>query len=278
MLTQRPPDLPDFSNPPVSEVVFSIQFDSLDRFSAAHIGVLWGKFRERFPVVEEHLPMAPVVERFDLRSSPKVQVRLEERPPTPRVWFLNENSTELIQVQQDRFLHNWRKVQGLETYPRYEPIREHFEEEVEALMAFLRDENLGTLTVNQCELTYVNHISTAGSWERHGQLHQVLRNWRPLEGTELLPEPEDIGLNIRFAIPGEPGAKIGRLNVSVQPAWRTSDRSPALVMNLTARGEPLGEGMPGAFRFFDLARNWIVKGFADLTTEEMHRAWNRVDR
>ena len=52
---------------------------------------------------------------------------------------------------------------------------------------------------------------------------------------------------------------------------------PVWLMNLSARGIPLGPGVGGAFDFFDLAREWIVRGFADLTTRAMHRSWKRKD-
>ena len=84
-------------------------------------------------------------------------------------------------------------------------------------------------------------------------------------------------MRLRFVILAEEGKPIGRLHVALQPAWKKADNSPILVMTLTARGAPLGEDIEGAFAFFELGRRWIVKGFADLTTPEMHRAWERID-
>jgi hypothetical protein len=49
------------------------------------------------------------------------------------------------------------------------------------------------------------------------------------------------------------------------------------MMNLTARGKPLSGDIDGAFAFFDLGRRWIVKGFADLTTQIMQeKVWERI--
>ena len=39
----------------------------------------------------------------------------------------------------------------------------------------------------------------------------------------------------------------------------------------------MGEGIDGAFAFLDLEREWIAKGFTELTTTEMHRVWERID-
>ena len=273
----RPEDVPDFRKPPLAETVLSLQFEPVSGLTTAHVGVLWERFREQLPLIEEHPPLPPVFEKFGPPSGAQVEVTVEEKPPAPRVCFLNPEKTELIQVQPDRFIHNWRKMQGIEPYPRYEPIRDKFRGEVAVLEQFLQDEGLGTLAVNQCEATYVNHIEPSGVWERHGQLERVLRNWARLLAGTFLPEAEDGAVRLRFVIPGEAGKPIGRLHVALQPAWMKADNSPILTLNLTARGMPLGEGVEGAFAFFDLGRRWIVRGFADLTTPEMHRVWERMD-
>ena len=49
-------------------------------------------------------------------------------------------------------------------------------------------------------------------------------------------------------------------------------------MNLTFRGRPLSDDYDGVKRFFDLGHNWVVGGFDELTTEQMHDVWNRTLR
>ncbi len=273
----RPKDLPDFRKPPVAETVLSLQFEPIPGLTSAHLGLLWERFRQDLPLVEEHAPLPPAFEKFEPPSPTQVEVMIDEKPPLPRLWFLNHTKTELIQVQPNRFIHNWRKMEGLEPYPHYEPIREKFRGEAATLETFLRDEGLGVLAVNQCEVTYVNHIEPAGVWERPGCLEKVFRMWSGLPYTEFLPNPEDAGLHMRFVMLNETGKRVGRLHAVVQPAWKKTDNSPIMALNLTARGAPIGEGIDAAFTFFDLARRWIVKGFADLTTPEMHRVWEKID-
>ena len=273
--TPRPKDLPDFRKPPVTETVLSLQFEPIGGLRSAHIGLLWQKFRTELPLLEEHAPLPPVVEKFEPPSPSHVEVTIEDKPPLPRVWFLNQQKTELIQVQADRFIHNWRKIQGSEPYPRYEPIRTKFRGEVAILEQFLRDEGLGSFAVNQCEVTYVNHIES-GAWEKHGQLEKVFQNWERLRPGAFLPDMENGVLRLRFVIRDESGEPRGRLHAAIDPVWRKSDASAILGLNLTARGAPLGEGIEGAFAFLDLGRRWIVKGFADLTTPEMQRVWGKT--
>jgi hypothetical protein len=47
-------------------------------------------------------------------------------------------------------------------------------------------------------------------------------------------------------------------------------------ITLTARGEPCGAGIEGVRRFFDIGREWIVKGFTALTSSQMHTEWRRT--
>lgn len=273
----RPGDLPDFRHPPLVETVLSLQFKPLERFSLVHVGLLWHQFRSKFPLIEEHSPLPVARESFEAASHGQIEVSIEEGPPVPRVWFLNESETELIQIQADRFIHNWRKAGNAAIhYPRYEHVRSKFRDEVEDFQQFLSDEKLGQIVIDQCEVTYVNHIERCDVWQRHGEIQRVLRNWTSLEDS-FLPEPEDGRFHQRFVILSDSGDRVGRLHTSLTPAWTDGEDSPILVLSLTARGNPVGEGIDGAFNFLDLGRSWIVKGFADLTTTDMHRVWGRND-
>ncbi len=89
----RPEDLPDFRYPPLVETVLSLQFKPLERFSLVHVGLLWHQFRSKFPLIEEHSPLPVARESFEAASHGQIEVSIEERPPVPRVWFLNESES-----------------------------------------------------------------------------------------------------------------------------------------------------------------------------------------
>ncbi len=273
----RPAGLPDFQAPPVTEVAFSLQFDVLPRFTAPYIGLLWQKFREALPEIEEHAPLAEALERFGLLQTLGLEVQFEDKPPVPRVWFLNADKTNLIQVQSNRFIHNWRKLMTESPYPRYEAERATFLREARILEAFLAENDLGSLRVNQCELTYVNHIEPAGGWKTHADAPKVFTVLRPAAEIGFLPEREDSGFRLRYVMGGGEGDPLGRLHAVMNPGWRTVDQLPVFTLSMMARGAPIGTGLEGAFRFFDIGREWIVKGFAELTTKEMHHVWGRID-
>src|SRR2546422_5562505 len=144
MVADRP-NIPDFDNPPVVEVVLSIQFEPLEGLHTAHLGLLWGQFRDRFPRTEDQPPLNRVIEDLEPSVPPEaggIRIEFFDRFPSPRLWFLNEDGTELIQVQQDRFIHNWRTVGEGKKYPRYERIRESFSKELTTFQQYLSREKL----------------------------------------------------------------------------------------------------------------------------------------
>ncbi len=272
------PNLPDFSAPPVVEVALGVQFEPLTGLRTVQVAVLWHAFRERFPRTEEHQPLEPMFERFGIGSPrhPEFMVQMLQALPVPRFWFLNGPGTELIQVQQDRFIHNWRKVGDGDEYPRYEHLRDTFAREWSLFCPAVEKEGLGRPTANQCEITYVNQIRSVG-WERHGQIGDVVTVFDPAYSDRFLGEPEDARLAVRYIIPGENGEPAGRLHVQIEPGVIQKDGQPMFHMVLTARGSPIGEGVEGILRFLDLGREWIVRSFASMTTSHMHQIWGRRD-
>jgi uncharacterized protein (TIGR04255 family) len=267
----RPPDLPDFEEPPVVETVLSVQFEPLTDMRTAHLGLLWEKFRTNFPKTEERPTLARVFEQFPDTQRARLGLELQtyENPPVPRLWFITTQGNEMIQVQPDRFVKNWRKEGAGETYPRYERNKASFERDFATFQEFVTANHLGTLRVNQCEVTYVNHIVSGQGWDSFSDVDKVFSSWKspvdPIPGSV-----EDLRAYARFVIPGDVGTPVGRLHVEIQPAFRTSDNKAMYVFHLTARGQ-VGD----SFEFFDVGRDWIVKSFAALTTPRMHEVWRR---
>jgi uncharacterized protein (TIGR04255 family) len=260
--------LADFHNPPLVETVLSAQFDRLHSMRMVHLGLLWNRLRRRFPDSEEKPTLTPVIERFPdpLITGARVRFEAVEISELPRLWLLNRGQNEMIQVQNDRFVKNWRKQTEADPYPHYEPvIKPAFERDFGEFEAFLAEEGLGKLNVNQCEVTYVNHIVSGAGWQHFGEVDQLFTFWNK---ESPLPAVADAALHLRLLIPDENGRPIGRLHIDIQPAFQASDNRPMYVVNLTARGQQ-GTGI----QFFDIGRQWIVKSFEQLTTENMHVIW-----
>jgi hypothetical protein len=109
-------DLPNFDNPPVVETVLSVQFERLPAMRSVHFGLFWQRVRDRFPSTEEHPTLASIVEPA---TPPPVELRFEvqETLLLPRLWLLNSAGTEMMQIQNDRFIKNWRRVTRTKNIP-----------------------------------------------------------------------------------------------------------------------------------------------------------------
>ena len=271
-MAERTPDLPDFANPPVDETVLSLQFGPIVQLGAPHFGLYWAKIRSEFPKVQVQPPLPSVTEQFELGSPapPKFGVRFMAEPDL-RCWFLDVTGNRLLQVQRDRFIHNWRRLTGSETYPRYPSIRATMEAEWIRFCDFLASEQLGAPDVNQCEVTYVNHIEYDNGWKGYGELNRVIAPWSGTHSGAFLPDPERANMEVHYLLPNN----LGRLHVAVEPVIRARDAREVLQLALTARGAPKSSSLEDIFRWLDLGREWIVKGFADFTEKDMHKIWER---
>jgi len=271
--------LPDFERPPVSEVALSLQFEALNNLRGPVLGLLWGAFKNRYPKVEEHPPLEPVIERFggaDVMRNVKVQFQILDAPPPARVWFMNNEGTELLQVQQDRFVHNWRKTKSEDEYPRYTYLRTKLIEELQLFLAFVEEEKIGKVVFNQTEVTFVNSIVSGEGWERHGQLDNVLTIHSGSYSDDFFKEPENVQTALRYVIPGADQTPLGRLHISVVPVISLQNKKPAFNLTIIARCGPDGS-LDDTLRCLDICHRWVVKGFASITTKEMHLVWGRQD-
>lgn len=272
--------LPSFKIPPVIETVLGVQFDPLTELQSCHLGALWERmFRAEFPLTEDRAPLDPVVETYGAPQTaiPRLRLQMVERPPVPRCWFVKADGSELVQVQQDRFIHNWRKRGERDEYPRYENIRLQFSTEMEKFQEFLTDEGFGKIHANQWEVTYVNHVPANSIFSAHGEIKKLISIFSMNFSDNFLENPESIQFSGRHLIRNDAGEFIGRLHITAQPVFRTQDDSPLIILTLTARGKPLEDSFEGILSSLDLGRQYVVRGFASITTKEAHAVWERED-
>ncbi len=68
------------------------------------------------------------------------------------------------------------------------------------------------------------------------------------------------------------------LQRELRSASEGSDVPRLAVMTLTARGAPRTSNLQGVLEFLDCGREWIVRGFEELTTEYMHGRWGKLTK
>lgn len=268
---------PKFASPPVVEAVLGVQFEPLYELQPAHVGLFWGHFRDRFPKAETHPPLEHTIEQF--RNQKPLQVQLQvgagSEAAAMRFWFISTSGTELIQIQQDRLIVNWRRGDTHDAYPHFEQIRSLFGDVFEWFRTFIDQEGLGIIRPDQCEVTYIDHIAPDAVWQSHSEMSKVVPAWSPPEDPEI-GQLEEARVQARYLIPDERGRPLGRLAVTVAPAYRRVDGKPIFVMTTTARGRPDGDGIGGITRFFDRGHDSAVRAFYLMTSKAMHQAWGEI--
>lgn len=269
--------LPDFERPPVVEVAISIQFEPLEGLTVPKLGMLWLEYKEEFPITQDQAPLDAAFEFFGIDHGPRVGLRFGTIPPLRRVWFLNKEETELLQIQEDRFVRNWRKKTDEDKYPHYENIRNPFIKNYRTFESFLARENINTPRINQCEITYVNPIIADENWSKHSELSTILYSFKAGYSDGFLPEPENINLSQRFIIPDADGKPMGRLHINVDPFQDLEKGKVAYLLKMIARGKPAETDFDSAMEFIDIGREWIVRGFKSATTNKMHDQWRIIN-
>jgi len=251
------------------------QFVTERPLQAVHVGLYWQLIRDAFPKYEQRPPLPLPEEDFTEASFRPVGPGLQftaGAPPLPRCWFLDQSGNRLIQLQQQMFLHNWLKVRGDEEYPRFEAIWTGLEHRWQEFRKFLSDTGLGQPRTTVAELTYVNHLRRGRCWNEMSDAQGLFN--RTLERQpKFLPSPESFTWSETFV----PRPARGRLHVEVSPAILTRDSTQILRFVLTARG-PISGGpdeQAETERWFHDARQWIVRGFTDLTSARAHKLWGR---
>jgi len=268
------PNLPEFERPPVNEVVFGLQFQPLEKMRVGHFGKYWQRIGKRYPHSEEHVLIAHQIETAEpalVKDGAQMEFEIGI-PLLPRCWFTDETKLHLLQIQSDRFLRNWRQVEGLQPYPRYPTLFQQFKTEWSDFRQFLTEEAIGSPIIDQCELTYINHVPRGDAWKEPKELSRVFSIWSDLGSFKFLPGPELAACKLTYRLPDNRG----RLHVQLKQGLRSRDKTPMFVLELTARGAPVGQMADDLASWFSLAHEWIVKGFADLTTADMHEQWGRI--
>lgn len=276
-MSPRSTSLPSFRRPPVVEVVLGVQFGPLMGLQTPQVGLLWSTFRTDFPKTQELPALEPVFEMFGTRGPfAEVKIDLVAGPPPIRFFFVNDAETDLVQVQRDRFIRNWRRRQPADAYPRYHQLRHRFESDFQQFLSFTTTEGLGEVQPNQCEVTYVDVLT--GEDPYHPPRLSDFVTLVSVEGSEaFLPAAEEIKLLTQYVMTDNAAGPVGRLYCSIEPLTRATDDRPGYLLRMTARGHPRTPDLAGVMEFFDLGHDWIVRGFTSVTTRQAHQLWGRDD-
>ncbi len=263
-----------FDRPPVVEVACGILFETTRPLRSAHVGLYWQGIRDEFPRLEDVAPLPPVIESKGHGPTGMAFLGIGPLPPLRRTWFVSADGRNLIQVQGDRFLFNWKKSGDQDHYPSYEEVVERFNGYLGKFLVFLGREGLGSPTYRQFELTYVNQIPIGQmpdgfAVRETAVLVDHVPEARP---DRFLPEPESINWTSVYPLPNTEG----RLHATARSGFSQLG-TRILHLEMTARGIPSEPSEAKRQDWFDQAHSWITRGFADLTAPDVQRqVWKRT--
>jgi hypothetical protein len=259
-LPARPAGLPRYGNPPLREVAIAIVFQPLFGMTQGHVGQYWSLIRDRYPRSLDQPPIDPLVEGDDA-GRPLFQFTIGP-PPLRRSWFISDDDERLVQLQSDRFVHNWRG-QGSD-YPHLDDLWRSFAERYVAFANWVNSEEIGTVEPYQLEVTYLNVISGES-------LSQILQGLNPPQAdafAEDISGPPLPRLELRYPIAGT--ASRGSLYL------HAFEREPnTQQVELTYRAALRSSSLDSLAEQVATARRLIVTHFTALTRTTLHEGWER---
>lgn len=256
--------LPDFENPPAIETALAVRFAPIAGWNAFHYGLLLQEFQDDYPVQELRPPIGNSVLQFSAGD-----VDFSGLPV--RCWFINGQSTELIQVQNDCFIRNWRKTEDSPDYLHYEFIRPRFHRDWSKFKTFLQKSGLPVPDVWQCEVSYINQFVRGREWQDFSDMGVLYPIWLSGNRSSLLHRVQMATFAISYMMPND----LGTLQFVSQPGIRKEDGAEIIHLTVTALGRPVSSDDSEVFKWLDAGREAVVQGFTDFTSEKAHSIWGK---
>ncbi len=262
-------DLSTFAAPPIQETYCSVTFAPL-KLPITLYGPLHDLFRTGYPKFEEHPPIVDRAEEYQVPPAPVPEEY--EVQTTPRVWFVSEVEDRLIQIQRDRFIHNWRE-RIPNSYPRFSDVFGEFQRGFNLLAEFSAQHNLGDVTPTQFELSYINHVKRWCESPKNEEMGRVFPDlsWRATLRRQM-GDLEAFHWKGTFRFPNNSG----RLRVGIRSAFIASSLEPLILFELRAKGIGDDRSPQGMIDWFNMAHVGIVRTFEEMTSADLQsQEWGK---
>lgn len=248
-----------------------VQFPRLSGLNASYVGDLHKVFSAEYPEYQERPPLEPIPENFGPSGRPAITFQLADFPALPRLWFVSDGGDNVIQIQQDRFICNWRRTDDSAVYPRFQSCYSTFCQNLEKFEAFLSSNSLGSLKPSLGELVYVNHFPTTTADGQSLAFSDICTLLAVNPGGT---KPEEVHLSAFYPIVDD-GRRVGGIETSFAKQVHKGRGEPVFELRLNCRGTPLGPGLSGLRTFLELAHVEENKVFLSLTSQRLQKEWGK---
>ena len=251
-----------FENPPINELVIGTYFNPpLANLRNEHIGLLWSKFRDEFPTVTQQPPIGD--DQFMMMALGG------ELFPMPRYWFISDDQVNLLQIQKNAFLFNWRRRDA--QYPHFhENLKPAFDRYYSRFADFIAAElDAPPLAIDLCELTYINLIERGDYWSGPEDTPRVIPEFSvPRFGLPALTAP---AFNCVYAFALAPDLQ---LTVTVRNAVSTlGNNAPVLIIEIRAQGRLGQVSKSESDPWFDRAHDAVINCFVGMTDPYIQKTY-----
>jgi uncharacterized protein (TIGR04255 family) len=263
--------LPSYTHPPVVETAIALQFHPLKGFRNVHLWEFWNEIRNDYPVTQDQEPLAPKMELFgeDVQHGPLIR-RIQIRPYASRLQALSDDGHAMIQIQNGRFIYNWRRLEGGD-YPRWSKTVAEFHARFRQLQDYVKAHGLGDIVPDQWEVTYVNHLMQGSDWQSQEEWPEMLCGIVGTCAAVSVGKLESIDCRVQYVLEQESG----RLYVDLKKAVLASDRKQELlVLTLTTRGGVSAKALPEMG--LEVGHRAIVIAFTEITGKIAQKRWGRT--
>jgi len=264
---KRPIHLPDYDEPPLTEVALGVQFAPVSEYKSVYSSKVWELFKEDFPKLQE-FPLAETqFETFGgINVQPSFQLQVGAPPVGSLLWFISNDENHILQFQPNRLVTNWRKQKNSQPYPRFEGIAKSFEKNLQTLAEHFDSSFNCQIDINQAEVAYVN-IIPVGDFSK-------ANDWFSLwTGGNL--NIESLSTNFTEVILDESNKPFARLRYDIQSVFSHDGKNKAFKLSLVYKGKPTQNDIESAMKFIELGREMIVSRFDHITTDKAHQIWEK---
>jgi len=276
----RPPGLPEFKNPPIDEVAIGLQFKSVGAVHSQILSLYREEIKTDFPNTEyqPRLPTTSIVNAQlpfpGMVGAPPIPLQTTNQEGSDRVWLVARDNSKIVQLQDDRFIVNWRHLS--EPYPRFEFVAslfwtqfDRFRDAVSACGGVIESQQLELSYfnwINADELSQVEAIRSAEGSRVESPNHSLrfdgqisLSNFTMLDG--------DVPIARLLVQAAGEGFRIARASNSLQ-------RGSSLNFSYYSALAPGADDKAIDDQLFT-ARALIVGAFDQLTTTKAHEVWQK---
>jgi uncharacterized protein (TIGR04255 family) len=206
-----------FTNPPIVEIVLGVQLSESVFTNEEIVSIYTSYLKDNFPKIEENLPLPSIVEEYNNQTITTILPGFNSRK-----LFISKNDNEVIQLQSNRILFNWRKINDTALYPRFENVFENLLNYLNLIDKKIKCKHL----INQFEITYIDHFQI--------DLFD-LSSFNISEIFNIMHNNENFtNVSVVYTIPQQ--VINGNLNIKFQSAIRNNDNKKIIVLDTTCRG------------------------------------------